>query len=37
VLAAVNLGTDPVPGDLSRVELDGSGYRWLRLSRTIGP
>lgn len=23
-------------GDLTAVELDGSGYRWLRLTRTVG-
>ncbi len=27
---------EPVPADLSRVELDGRGYRWLRLSRGVG-
>jgi maltose alpha-D-glucosyltransferase/alpha-amylase len=27
---------DPASADLSTVELDGRGYRWLRLSRAIG-
>jgi len=27
---------DPAPADLSAVEVDGRGYRWLRLSRTVG-
>jgi hypothetical protein len=26
----------PAAGDLTEVELDGSGYRWLRLARTVG-
>ncbi|HEV7657395.1 MAG TPA: alpha-amylase family protein [Mycobacteriales bacterium] len=26
----------PDPGDLSELQLDGSGYRWLRLARTVG-
>ena len=26
----------PPAGDLTKVELAGSGYRWLRLSRTVG-
>jgi maltose alpha-D-glucosyltransferase / alpha-amylase len=26
----------PPAGDLTGVELDGSGYRWLRLARTVG-
>jgi maltose alpha-D-glucosyltransferase/alpha-amylase len=28
--------TYPDAGDLTKVELDGSGYRWLRLARTVG-
>ena len=27
---------EPAPADLSAVEVDGRGYRWLRLSRTVG-
>jgi maltose alpha-D-glucosyltransferase / alpha-amylase len=27
---------DPAPADLSAVELDGWGYRWIRLARTVG-
>jgi maltose alpha-D-glucosyltransferase/alpha-amylase len=27
---------DPVPADLSAVDIDGWGYRWMRLARTIG-
>lgn len=27
---------EPVPDDLSAIELDGWGYRWIRLARTIG-
>jgi maltose alpha-D-glucosyltransferase/alpha-amylase len=27
---------EPVPADLSRVDLDGWGYRWIRLARTVG-
>jgi len=26
----------PPAGDLTGVEVDGSGYRWLRLARTVG-
>jgi maltose alpha-D-glucosyltransferase/alpha-amylase len=26
----------PDPGDLTELHLDGSGYRWLRLARTVG-
>ncbi|MFL6128375.1 MAG: alpha-amylase family protein [Mycobacteriales bacterium] len=26
----------PPPGDLTRLDVDGSGYRWLRLARTVG-
>jgi maltose alpha-D-glucosyltransferase/alpha-amylase len=26
----------PDAGDLTEVGLDGSGYRWLRLARTVG-
>jgi maltose alpha-D-glucosyltransferase/alpha-amylase len=26
----------PPAGDLTRVEVDGSGYRWLRLARAVG-
>jgi maltose alpha-D-glucosyltransferase/alpha-amylase len=26
----------PDPGDLTELNLDGSGYRWLRLARTVG-
>ncbi len=26
----------PPAGDLTEVQLDGSGYRWLRLARTVG-
>ena len=61
VVAALNLGTEPVtvdlagqldaddpgpvdvlsdrdyPADLSALELDPSGYRWIRLSRTPAP
>jgi hypothetical protein len=28
--------TYPGAGDLTKVQLDGSGYRWLRLARTVG-
>ena len=28
--------TYPDAGDLTKVQLDGSGYRWLRLARTVG-
>jgi hypothetical protein len=26
----------PDAGDLTKVQLDGCGYRWLRLARTVG-
>jgi maltose alpha-D-glucosyltransferase/alpha-amylase len=31
-----NRAYEPVPDDLSAVELDGWGYRWIRLARTVG-
>lgn len=34
--AFANRSYDPVPADLSRVELDGWGYRWIRLSQVLG-
>jgi len=26
----------PAAGDFTKIELDGSGYRWIRLARTVG-
>ena len=31
-----NRGYDQVPDDLSAIDLDGLGYRWLRIAEHIG-